>query len=95
MSHDVHVFREGSDTCQCHGKTQKELHDAFYGPTSIPEIPLAASFWVPTTPEPEPEPELTPIPQIKRRACYVCGNIPATARARNEPAYCEEHRSKR
>jgi hypothetical protein len=73
------------------------LEAALSRPT-IPEIPLAPavpSFWVPTPPEPEPEPELTPIPQIRRRRCYRCGAPNAIARAKDEPAYCEEHRSKR
>jgi hypothetical protein len=66
----------------------------------IPPPPSPMAFWVPNIPAAppvpeEPEAEVTPLPRIKRRRCYVCGCPDAMARRTDEPAFCEEHRSKK
>ena len=77
-------------------RRQQEQMGQYYrsdpAPTTEPAPPPEPEPILPPPPEPQ---EVTPIPVIKRRKCYVCGSEPAVARAKDEPAFCEEHRSKR
>lgn len=57
-------------------------------------IPPPPPDTLPSPPPNDEEPEVTPIPKIRRRKCYVCGHPDAVARRVDEPAYCEEHRRK-
>jgi hypothetical protein len=76
-----------------HQRRMTEQYAQFWIPPVRPTDPAPPPEPEPTPPEPKPE--LTPIPVIKRRRCYRCGAPDAMARAKDEPAYCEEHRSKR
>lgn len=84
---EAHYFERGQAECRCHGKTMTELTED--ARSTIPEIPTAAVFIHPTPPEPE---ELTPIPTRRVRSCYYCSSVPATVRAKGEPAMCEQCR---